>query len=522
VKTIGTAGVAGYAYLPGTAPSSTTDGILILSSYIGSIGSSTASHSRSLTHEIGHFLNLKHVWGNTNTPSTDCGATGTCGDDGVNDTPHTKGWGFCCNLANDDICVPGTHENVQNYMEYSYCSCMFTAGQVTRMRSALTSATAQRSSLWTASNLVATGVSNNPPTVCKPNADFVPNNITMVCAGSSVTFTDASWNGHPTSWNWSFPGGTPATSTDSIPVIQYNTPGTYNVTLTASNSSGSSTTTKNGIVIVSANTAQYNSWQYYEGFESATTFTSDWIVNNPEGNGWARSTAAAYTGTGSARLANTSSMGGQVDELISPSIDFSAIGSTTMTFRIAYAQRTSTSADKLRVLVSTNCGASWTQRYVKIGATLSTATATTSNFMPNSSQWRQETLNLSNLATQTNVRIKFEFTSDGGNNIYLDDINLTGPSAVSTPDAAIQNFDVFPNPVNDNTLISFSLQDKEKVDLSIYDMTGREVMTVYSGDLDAGDHQFPLNTSGTLSPGVYLVRMVTVSGRSVTQRMIVD
>ncbi|HEX8506080.1 MAG TPA: PKD domain-containing protein, partial [Hymenobacter sp.] len=61
-----------------------------------------------------------------------------------------------------------------------------------------------------------------------------------VCPGSTVQFTDASLLG-PTSWSWSFPGGTPATSTAQNPVVTYNTAGTYTATLTASNANGSST-----------------------------------------------------------------------------------------------------------------------------------------------------------------------------------------------------------------------------------------------------------------------------------------
>jgi len=62
---------------------------------------------------------------------------------------------------------------------------------------------------------------------------------TTICAGSSVAFTDLSTN-TPTSWSWSFPGGTPSTSTSQNPTVVYSTPGNYSVTLTATNSIGSS------------------------------------------------------------------------------------------------------------------------------------------------------------------------------------------------------------------------------------------------------------------------------------------
>jgi len=75
---------------------------------------------------------------------------------------------------------------------------------------------------------------------------------TTVNEGGSVSFTDLSTN-NPTSWSWSFPGGTPSSSTSQNPTVVYNTEGTYDVSLTATNSSGSDTETKyDYITVVSA------------------------------------------------------------------------------------------------------------------------------------------------------------------------------------------------------------------------------------------------------------------------------
>jgi agmatine deiminase len=75
-----------------------------------------------------------------------------------------------------------------------------------------------------------------------PDAQFTADH-TSINAGDSVQFTDLSTNG-PTSWSWSFPGGTPSTGTDQNPSVTYNTPGTYDVTLTVYNSVGNDTETK--------------------------------------------------------------------------------------------------------------------------------------------------------------------------------------------------------------------------------------------------------------------------------------
>jgi len=86
-----------------------------------------------------------------------------------------------------------------------------------------------------------------------PVATFTPSaTATALCPGSTVQFTDASLLA-PTSWAWSFPGGTPATSTAQNPVVTYNTAGIYSVTLTVTNANGSSTrTTANAVTVSSA------------------------------------------------------------------------------------------------------------------------------------------------------------------------------------------------------------------------------------------------------------------------------
>ncbi len=74
---------------------------------------------------------------------------------------------------------------------------------------------------------------------------------TTVCVGSTVAFTNTS-TGFPNYWQWTFPGGTPATSLAPNPVVTYNTPGVYSVTLLVSNSSGSSTFTRTSYITVNA------------------------------------------------------------------------------------------------------------------------------------------------------------------------------------------------------------------------------------------------------------------------------
>lgn len=87
--------------------------------------------------------------------------------------------------------------------------------------------------------------------VCSPPVVDFAGWPTTVCTGSSVSFADQSTNS-PTSWSWTFTGGTPAASAAQNPVIVYNTAGTYNVTLQATNSFGSGTLTKTTYITVAA------------------------------------------------------------------------------------------------------------------------------------------------------------------------------------------------------------------------------------------------------------------------------
>ncbi|MCE3279004.1 MAG: hypothetical protein K0S44_1195 [Bacteroidetes bacterium] len=515
VKTI-SSGAAGYAYLPGTAFPTSVDGIIILSNYIGSIGTGSVNASRALTHEIGHFLNLQHVWGNTNSPGV------ACGNDGVTDTPETEGHANVCPL-NDQNCNPGVVENLQNFLEYSYCSNMYTSGQKTRMRSALNSSTGQRSSLWTTTNLAATGLST-PSVLCQ--ADFLSSNANnTVCAGGSLTFNDISWNGNPTSWSWSFPGGTPSTSTDSIPVIQYNTPGLYNVSLTVTNGSGSVNTTKLNYVTVNSGTAAYNASIYQEGFETTTIPGSEWLVRNqsPGGNTWVLTSAAAASGSKSVMLTNLSTYGAYVDELIGPSVDMTAIAGSNpvITFKTAYAQRTSTSADKLQLYVSSNCGLTWALRKSMTGTALASGGVVTGSFVPTSTQWFTQTANLISYASQTNLYFMFRFTSDGGNSIYIDDINISGTSLTGVNESTTNGeFNIYPNPIDENTLVQLNLMSKQSVDIKIHDILGREISSVFNGELTEGEHLISIGDQIKLGAGIYLVK-VSMNGESVSKKMIV-
>ncbi|HSI89569.1 MAG TPA: PKD domain-containing protein, partial [Adhaeribacter sp.] len=185
------------------------------------------------THEVGHWLNLKHIWGDE--PA--CNA-----DDLVADTPQQKRENYFCPTfpvgpsAAGGSCS-GISSMFMNYMDYvdDACMYMFTKGQRDRMIAVLNTTRASLALSVGCQNTLA--------------ANFTAN-TTTVAAGGSVNFTSTSTGG-PTAYAWTFQGGTPGTSTAQNPTgIVYNTPGTYPVSLTITGPSGSHTRTVPGYITV--------------------------------------------------------------------------------------------------------------------------------------------------------------------------------------------------------------------------------------------------------------------------------
>lgn len=98
----------------------------------------------------------------------------------------------------------------------------------------------------------ASSTGNNFCVTSTPPVPGFTSNSTSVCAGDMITYTDTSTS-NPTSWLWTFPGGTPGTSTDQNPTITYNTAGTYDVTLSVTNTVTTNSQTFSSYVTVNAN-----------------------------------------------------------------------------------------------------------------------------------------------------------------------------------------------------------------------------------------------------------------------------
>jgi PKD repeat protein len=251
--------------------------------------------------------------------------------------------------------------------------------------------------------------------------------INTPCVGQSVQYTDAS-TGNPTSWSWSFPGGTPSTSTQKNPLVVYNTPGNYNVTLTVGVGTSTQTMTKTNFIAVGG-----SALPLAEGFELATFPPDAWsnIDAGADGKVWTRSTTASGFGASTACMTYqnyTLSSGGLRDEMQSPKVSLSGFAEYWLKFDVAY-QQYSTSAtynDSLAVGISNNCGVSFNNVYYKAGTTLATVAGTNSaSFTPTATQWRTDSINLT---TYSNQSIQSSFINIGryGNNLFIDNVKIEG------------------------------------------------------------------------------------------------
>jgi PKD repeat protein len=425
----------------------------------------------------------------------------------------------------------GTIENVENYMEYSYCSKMYTYDQKTRMRTALESSVSGRNNLWINANLAATGVLPVAAD-CKAKPDFyVQSDRRMVCAGSTVTFMKNILNGTPTSLLWRFPGSNTPTSTSmaaSVNVV-YPNPGVYPVTLVATNAAGADSVVKTDYITVSNPWGDYMGNGYTENFENASSFWYNWRINNPDNNfnTFTHVTYAGYNSSSSILMNSFQNYANDVDELISPSFNLAYVTPATLSFKYAGSSHGTTAADikdALKVYFSTNCGNTWT---ILGGGTINNAALANNGysagfFTPtNASQWVSKTLTLPSAANHQNVRFKFEYTSGPEpNNVYIDDININGVVGISEN---ANSFDLLiaPNPANQSTTISYHLTQKADVKMEVVDVLGKVIALPVNTAQSEGDYRVTLSRyDNRLTNGVYFIKL-TVGNTTVTRKLII-
>ena len=348
-------------------------------------------------------------------------------------------------------------------------------------------------------------------------------NMRSICPGTSVTFTDKSTsNGTITGWKWTFPGGTPASSTSKNPTIKYSSSGTYAVKEVVTSTTGKDSVTYTAYINVAAS----GTLPVSEGFQEAFFPPTGWYLNlpSPSDSMWEHCTSLGSNSSQCmyfpANCGSTVNIAGERQQLYTPDYNFASATKPKMWLDVAYEPSNVTStpkySDTLVIYYSTDCGNTWTSLYSKGGMTLCTTGSTTGAgtdvngsgcfVPPNSTVWRTDSVNIAALAGKGNVMFSFESRSGWGNIIYIDNINIVASISTSIQNIAENNdVKVYPNPNTGSFSIELSGALTEKAQVEIYDMLGQKIHTA---SINTGVTQVTLNTR----PGMYFYRIVTETG----------
>lgn len=205
---------------------------------------------------------------------------------------------------------------------------------------------------------------------------------------------------------------------------------------------------------------------------------------------------------------------GEMDYLVMPPVSLSGATSSALTFNVAYRPYDATYFEKLDVEISTNCGTTWTNVYSKSGTTLGTAAASTTAFTPTAAQWRAENINLSTYLGQPSVMAQLKCTNGYGNNLYIDDINIT--SVVSVDEIDLSSYvTVYPNPSAGDVYVTINASNLGNVSVAITDVMGKVIAE--ASENSAGNMKFDLSEQ---SNGMYFVVVKAENGKMIQKVML--
>jgi len=249
---------------------------------------------------------------------------------------------------------------------------------------------------------------------------------------------------------------------------------------------------------------------YFYGFESTNLTSDGWQLNNfnTSINGWRQTADVKLTGAASMMLRNFINATVPInnrDGFQSPIIDLTTVTDPYVEFHYAHAQRSTVNTDSLILLITPNFGMLEQRIFNKRNNEMATAPIRAEEFLPANNEWRKVSISLAPYAQYTNARFRFEFVNRRGNNIFIDNFSLTsGPTSIGENSKKDVLFAVYPNPFNEYTTISFSLQTQETVRIALTDITGREIEVIKNGLLPAGKNELILSKNG-LSKGMYFI-----------------
>ncbi len=476
---------SGLSGLNGGATSAGTDGVILRPDYCGRTGSAAnnSNAGRTLTHETGHYLGLRHIWGD-----------GGCGvDDYCSDTPASDEANNGCPVG---ALSCGTVDMVRNYMDYSDGTCQntFTNCQKTRMQTVLMNSP-RRASLTTS-------------TVCVEPTTAPTSGFRLADAGNCdgiVVFEDSSEN-MPTQWFWTFGDG--GTSTRKNPTHAYATSGNYFVTLNVVNAFGNSRFTKTISVFVSP-AASINAGPDLVAC-AGESYTLNVSVSDP---------TATVRWSPSFGLLNPTSRNPV----------FQAINGNTY-YVTATDSTGCTATDTLNITVVVkpilNAGSNVTIQpgnSINLNASMSKG----------ASRWRWTPVyGFTNVGDDTLPKplvmpaqtVTYTMTATDVDGCVVDD-KVTVTVEGTPPLSVDKSFDEiglinnpYPNPAQQQVMFSADFISAGNLQLSLYDLQGRKIETIFQGNVGQGNFVHSWKRANNLSNGLYFVEW-QMAGRRIVQKV---
>jgi PKD repeat protein len=436
------ADLLGYAQFPSLSGlggldedggSARQDGVVMRFDAFGTVGTVSPGFDggRTTTHEVGHFLGLRHIWGDE---------TGCTGNDFCDDTPVAGQPNYDCQPLNS--CTEPQNDRpdmIENYMDYSKDVCMniFTIKQVERMR-AVMRLSPRRKELIASGNRFA----RTSGTGAEPFAYFESDNQGRCAGATTVQFTADTLN-KPTSFNWVFAGGTPETSTEQNPTVEYNEPGIFSVGLTVANANGADSIVRHDYISVLS--TELADLPLNVDFEASPNLPNQWLIGDAENDGrtWKAIEGVSASGGNNAFVMDnfdrTADISGTIDIIATQPFDFTGVSNPELSFDVAYSSGMLDEADTLAIMATTNCGDSVEVLWLKGGQALNTALTPDGEtaFSPQPNEWRKQTIYLSKFANVEGVHLFLVNISGWGNRLFLDNIVVNNPTVRNAPSAAM-------------------------------------------------------------------------------------
>ncbi|GAB4253753.1 MAG: hypothetical protein Kow0079_09610 [Vicingaceae bacterium] len=327
------------------------------------------------------------------------------------------------------------------------------------------------------------------------------------------------------------PGGS---YTHTFPAIVLNSGAntiTYSVSTTADNSTADLSSANNNTPSETINVIPPTAFgtSHQEGYESYS-YKDEVIANAIHDN---PNAIEAYVITTSAIGSPPANVGGYGQSLNSwrwrfyniqsgssaliwEKLDFSNGTGHQMTFDHAYCQYQNEN-DRLQVFVSTDCGANWTSVWNKAGSQLATRAATTSQFYPAATEWTTNVIDLSAYDGNSEVMIKMEGTSNYGNNLYVDNINMDINTGINSSELSDNSLQVYPNPSNGIVNLTFNSNQTTEISFKVLNTLGQEVFSKNNQSVTEGSNYFTFDATD-LPNGIYMINF-TVNSKTLTKKV---